>query len=483
MLFNSIGYLIFLPLTVAMYYALPGKWRWTLLLAASYLFYAMWKVEYVLLLMTATAVSYFAALGMAAHTEKKRKKPWLWVALTVNLGMLFAFKYLGFFTGLISGLSDLTGLPGHIPYYAILLPVGISFYTFQTLGYVIDVYRGVAKPEKHAGIFALYVTFFPQLVAGPIERVRNLMPQFRQQHTFDPAAFAQGLRLILWGMFKKIVIADRIAMLVQPVYGQPEYFHGIQIAIALPLLIIQVYADFSGYTDIAIGSARLMGFRLSRNFNRPFSARSVADFWNRWHITLTTWLRDYVYFSLPSRFKGKTAAWRLNLNLILTFTLVGFWHGAHWNFLIFGLLHGLFMTMANISRPVMEKFNRLSGLSAAPALHKTLNQAATFLLVSATGFFFGQHSFASTLALIGNITDFSNTGIALRQMLQNNDFILSLILIVFMLRFEALADRPGFKEKFIRRPLSVKYAAYLAMLFFLLIFGIFSRQEFFYFQF
>ena len=291
------------------------------------------------------------------------------------------------------------------------------------------------------------------------------------------------MRLILWGMFKKIVIADRIAMLVQPVYGQPEYFHGIQIAIALPLLIIQVYADFSGYTDIAIGSARLMGFRLSRNFNRPFSARSVADFWNRWHITLTTWLRDYIYFSLPSRFRGKTAAWRLNLNLIITFTLVGFWHGAHWNFLIFGLLHGLFMTMANISRPMMEKFNRLSGLAAAPSLLKALNQASTFLLVSATGFFFGQHSFSSTLTLIGNIADFSDTGIALRQMLQNNDFILSLILIVFMLRFEALADRPGFKEKFIRRPLAVKYAAYLAMLFFLLIFGIFSRQEFFYFQF
>jgi len=483
MLFNSIRYLIFLPLTVVMYYAFPGKWRWILLLAASYLFYAMWKVEYVLLLMAATAVSYFAALGMEAHTGKKRKKLWLWAALTVNLGMLFVFKYLGFFTGLISGISDLTGLPGQIPFYTILLPVGISFYTFQTLGYVIDVYRGVTKPEKHAGIYALYVTFFPQLVAGPIERARNLLPQFRQQHTFDPDAFASGLRLILWGMFKKIVIADRIAVLVQPVYGQPEYFHGIQIAIALPLLIIQVYADFSGYTDIAIGSARLMGFRLSRNFNRPFSARSVADFWNRWHITLTTWLRDYVYFSLPSRFRGKAVAWRLNLNLIITFTLVGFWHGAHWNFLIFGLLHGLFMTLANISRHMMEKFNRFSGLAAAPALLKALNQASTFMLVSITGLFFGQHSFSSTLTLIGNITDFSNTGSAVRQILQNNDFVLSLILIVFMLRFEALADRPGFKEKFMRRPLAVRAAAYLAMFFFLLIFGIFARQEFFYFQF
>jgi D-alanyl-lipoteichoic acid acyltransferase DltB (MBOAT superfamily) len=483
MLFNSIRYLIFLPLTVVMYYAFPGKWRWILLLAASYLFYAMWKVEYVLLLMAATAVSYFAALGMEAHTGKKRKKLWLWAALTVNLGMLFVFKYLGFFTGLISGISDLTGLPGQIPFYTILLPVGISFYTFQTLGYVIDVYRGVAKPEKHAGIYALYVTFFPQLVAGPIERARNLLPQFRQQHTFDPDAFASGLRLILWGMFKKIVIADRIAVLVQPVYGQPEYFYGIQIAIALPLLIIQVYADFSGYTDIAIGSARLMGFRLSRNFNRPFSARSVADFWNRWHITLTTWLRDYVYFSLPSRFRGKAVAWRLNLNLIITFTLVGFWHGAHWNFLIFGLLHGLFMTLANISRHMMEKFNRFSGLAAAPALLKALNQASTFMLVSITGLFFGQHSFSSTLTLIGNITDFSNTGSAVRQILQNNDFVLSLILIVFMLRFEALANRPGFKEKFMRRPLAVRAAAYLAMFFFLLIFGIFARQEFFYFQF
>lgn len=483
MLFNSIGYLFFLPLSVAAYYALPPKWRWVLLLAASYLFYGMWKAEYLLLLMISTAASYFAAIGMEKQPTKARKKPYLWTALLVNLGMLFVFKYLGFFSEIIAGVAELTGASGKLPVWNILLPVGISFYTFQTLGYVIDVYRGVSKAERHAGIYALYVSFFPQLVAGPIERARNLMPQFREKHDFNPAMFTSGLRLILWGMFKKMVIADRLAMLVQPVFSQPDYFYGIQIAITLPLLIIQVYADFSGYTDIAIGSARLMGFRLSRNFDRPFSARSIAEFWSRWHITLTTWLRDYVYFSLSGKYRGKTAAWRLNLNLIITFTLVGFWHGAHWNFLFFGLLHGLFMTFANISKPAMERFNRLSGLASAPRLNHAINVMATFMLVSATGFFFGQHSFQSTLTLIRNIADFHDSGIKLMMMLQNNDFIIGVLLIVFMLWFEYLVKVRNFSRAFMNKPLIVRYSAYLTMLFFLLIFGIFSQQEFFYFQF
>ncbi len=483
MLFNSIGYLFFLPLTVAAYYTLPRQWRWVLLLIASYLFYAFWNPAYVLLLMASTGVSYFAGIKMSEQRSKPARRPYLFLALAVNLGLLFAFKYLGFFTGTVNQLGSIFGFGQIVPYMSLLLPVGISFYTFQSLGYVIDVYRGSAKAEHHAGLFALYVSFFPQLVAGPIERARNLLPQFREVHEFNPVLFSSGLRLILWGLFKKIVIADRLALLVQPVFGQPEYFHGIQVVIAMPLLMMQVYADFSGYTDIAIGSARLMGFRLSPNFNRPFAAKSIAAFWNRWHITLTTWLRDYVYFSLPSKSGGRVKSWKLNLNLIITFLLVGFWHGANWNFLAFGLLHGIYMALANIFKPELTKFNQISGLARFPKLLSAVNITATFFLICTSGFFFGQHPFSDSLTLIRNITEWSNTSAALLTIVKNNDFLLGTALIVFMLWFEYITMEKSFKPRFQSLPVSLRYAAYMAMFFFMLIFGIFTRQEFFYFQF
>jgi alginate O-acetyltransferase complex protein AlgI len=483
MLFNSIGYLFFLPVTVILYYSLPFRWRYVFLLGASYLFYLVWKVEFVLILMTATAVSYFTAIKMGREPDKKQRRIYLIISLFANLGMLFIFKYLGFFTDLVNQFAGAAGSNFSIPYYHILLPVGISFYTFQTLGYSIDVYRGVIKPEQNAGIYALYVSFFPLVLAGPIERGRNLLPQLHVRHAFDPHLFTSGLRLILWGMFKKVVIADRLAMFVQPVFGQAGYFHGIEIVIALVLKIMQVYADFSGYTDIAIGSARLLGFRLNPNFNQPFSAQSITGFWNRWHISLTSWLRDYVYFSLPFKYHGKTVRWRMNLNLLFTFLLVGFWHGPYWNFIIFGFLHGSFMVLANISRPLMTTFNRITGLAANPRLLRFLNIIATFILVCSTVFFFGQHSLRVSLMMIGNLSDFSHTGTSLMQLLKNNDFTLGIALIIFMLWFEHLIANKGFIAKFLGKPIVNRYLAYLFMFFFLLVFGIFSSQQFFYFQF
>ncbi|MEI7662883.1 MAG: MBOAT family O-acyltransferase, partial [Bacteroidota bacterium] len=359
MLFNSIGYLFFLPVTVLLYYIFPFRWRWALLLAASYFFYLLWRVEFVLILMSATAVSYLAALQMGKLPHKKQRFKYMLLSICINLGMLLLFKYLGFFTEIINQVAGITGNNTLVPAFSLMLPIGISFYTFQTIGYTLDVYRGVIKPEKNIGIYALFVSFFPLILAGPIERGGRLIPQFRLEHPFDPELFSSGLRLILWGLFKKMVIADRLSMFVQAIFSEPGYFHGIEIAIGIVLKMMQVYADFSGYTDIAIGSARLMGFRLSPNFNRPFSAQSVAAFWSRWHISLTTWLRDYVYFSLPFNYRGKAVQWRLNLNLLITFVLVGFWHGPYWNFIIFGLLHGTFMVLANVSKPAMTAFNRI----------------------------------------------------------------------------------------------------------------------------
>lgn len=483
MLFNSIGYLIFLPLVVALYYAVPFRWRWALLLAASYFFYLLWNVGFVLVLITATVASFLSAAQMGKITDKKRRLKYLWATLIINLGMLIAFKYLGFFAGIVNQLSAISGGGAVIPWFTILLPVGISFYTFQTIGYALDVYRGTIRPEKQIGIYALFVSFFPLVLAGPIERGRRLLPQFRTEHQFDPALFSSGLRLILWGMFKKIVIADRLAVFVQAIYAEPGYFHGVAIMVAIFLKMIQVYADFSGYTDIAIGSARLMGFKLSPNFNRPFTGQSVADFWSRWHISLTSWLRDYVYFSLPYKFHGKTARWRLNLNLIITFILVGFWHGPYWNFIIFGLIHGCYMALANTSRPFMQSFNRVSRLDRHPGLLKGLNITATFLLISSTGFFFGPHTLDHSLLMIRNLFDFSHTGVVLTELVKFNDFLLGIILVVFLLWFEHLVAKKGFREKFMKKHIAVRFAAYLAMLFFILVFGAFTSQKFFYFQF
>lgn len=483
MLFNSIGYLFFLPITVLVYYMLPFRWRWVMLLGASYFFYLLWRVEFVLVLITATGVSYLAAAQMGKFPNKKGRRKYLLLSLVINLGMLFAFKYLGFFTEIVNQVAGITGHGSIISYAGILLPVGISFYTFQTTGYAIDVYRGVIKPEKNFGIYALFVSFFPLVLAGPIERGRRLIPQFYLEHTFDPQVFASGLRLILWGLFKKIVIADRLAIFVQAIYSEPGYFHGVEIGIAIVLKMMQVYADFSGYTDIAIGSARLMGFRLSPNFNRPFSAQSIAAFWSRWHISLTSWLRDYVYFSLPFKHHGKTVTWRLNLNLLITFVLVGFWHGPYWNFLIFGFLHGLYMVAANIARPVMTAFNRVSGLVRAPGLLQWLNIAATFLLICTTGFFFGQHPLGDSFLMIRNLADFSHTGTSMLELLKNNDFILSILLIIFMLWFEYQVAVKSFAAKFMRKPVVTRLAAYVAMTLFILAFGVYSNQKFFYFQF
>jgi D-alanyl-lipoteichoic acid acyltransferase DltB (MBOAT superfamily) len=483
MLFNSIGYLLFLPVAVALYYALPGRWRWVLLLSASYFFYILWKVEFVFVLITATLVSYFAAVKMGQLPKKKQRLNYLILSIVINLGMLVFFKYLGFFTDIVNQVVGITGKRNVIPYYSILLPIGISFYTFQTLGYAVDVYRGRIKPEKNIGIYALFVSFFPLVLAGPIERAARLIPQFHITHAFDPQLFTSGLRLILWGMFKKIVIADRLSIFVQPVFNEPGYFHGIEIGLAVLLKMMQVYADFSGYTDIAIGSARLIGIKLSPNFNRPFSAQSISAFWTRWHISLTSWMRDYVYFSLPFKYHGRNVNWRVNLNLFITFLLVGFWHGPYWNFIIFGLLQGFYIVLANFSRPFTTNLARISGLTRAPRLLKGFNIIATFLLVCLSGVFFGQHPLSDSFLIIRQLADFSHTGKALVPLLKNNDFLLSIALSVFMLWFEYLVAVKAFASKFLSRSIILRFAAYLFMLFFILAFGVFSSQQFFYFQF
>lgn len=483
MLFNSIGYLLFLPVTVILFYILPVRWRSSLLLAVSYIFYLTWQPGFVLVLITATLVSYFTALKMGEKPKKKERLKYLILLLSINLGMLILFKYLGFFTEIIRQISAISGSQFVIHPFSIVLPIGISFYTFQTVGYGMDVYRGLIKPERNIGTYALFVSFFPLVLAGPIERGRRLIGQLHHKVDFDPGMISGGLRLIFWGMFKKIVIADRLSIFVQPVFNEPGYFHGVEIGLALIVKMMQVYADFSGYTDIAIGSARLLGIRLSPNFNRPFSAQSIAAFWSRWHISLTSWMRDYVYFSLPFTWKGKTVTWRANVNLVITFLLVGFWHGAYWNFIIFGLLHGTFMVLANLSSPAVSTLTSFFKLDKTPGLLKWINIVITFLLVCSSGVFFGQQPLQDSFLMIKNLLDFSQTGTSILQILKNNDILLGILLILFMLWFEYLVAVRSFAVTFRKQPVVIRFAAYFFLLFFILIFGVYSNQKFFYFQF
>lgn len=337
MLFNSFEYLIFLPIIVGLFFALPHRFRWAILLAGSYFFYMYWRPEYGLILLFSTTIDYFAAIQMHRSTEKNRRKLFLWISVCSNLGLLFAFKYFGFFNEMAHNLFSVFDYSKEAPSFDILLPIGISFYTFQTLSYSIDVYRKRREPEYHFGIFALYVSFFPQLVAGPIERSTRLLPQFRIKKHFDLNRFVEGSRLIVWGLFKKIILADTLGHYVNLAYGDPMGMSDSALLISTVFFCYQMYIDFSAYTDIAIGSAKILGFDLMSNFERPLRSKSMTEFWGRWHISLTSWLYDYVFRPMAKNVKVK---WYLNVLII--FFLLGLWHGAGLNFIVFGLMIGAF---------------------------------------------------------------------------------------------------------------------------------------------
>ncbi len=306
MLFNSLHFLIFLPVTILLYYLLPHKYRWICLLFASYYFYMSWNPIYALLILFTTSINYFASLSMAKTDDKKIKKIYLLIGLISSLGVLFVFKYFNFLNEIGTNLLSYAGISVSALSLKVLLPVGISFYTFQTLSYTIDVYRGHSKVEKHFGIFALYVSFFPQLVAGPIERSTNLLPQFYEKHPFDGESMREGIMLMLWGLFKKMIIADRLSVFVNSVYSNVYVQPGWIILIATLFFSLQIYCDFSGYSDIAIGAAKCMGFKLMQNFNRPYFAVSIKQFWQRWHIALSSLFKDYLYVPICGKRVKKT---------------------------------------------------------------------------------------------------------------------------------------------------------------------------------
>lgn len=383
-LFHSLAFLVFFPTVVALTFATPPRHRWALLLAASYYFYAAWKPEYLVLIVASTVVDYAVGLRLAETTGGRKK--WLLAAsLTFNLGLLFAFKYADFFGASVQAAFRAANVMVDVPALELLLPVGISFYTFQTLSYTVDVYRGEREPERHLGRFALYVAFFPQLVAGPIERSTHLLPQLKTLPAFDADRVSRGLGLMLWGFFKKLVIADRAAVFVDAVYADPERFGGPTIIAATYLFAFQIYADFSGYSDIAVGTARVLGVELMENFERPYAARSITDFWRRWHISLSTWFRDYLYVPLGG---GRVAARQRLFNVAVVFLLSGLWHGANWTFVAWGVFHGLLFAITWALTGAWHAATRTLSDEARSLLAGALGIPLTFHLVCLGWMFF-----------------------------------------------------------------------------------------------
>jgi D-alanyl-lipoteichoic acid acyltransferase DltB (MBOAT superfamily) len=486
MLFNSIEFVVFFPTVCLLYFLLPHRFRWALLLLASYCFYMAWRPEYLLLILASTVVDYVAAQRMARCEMQRGRLKYLALSLLCNLGLLFSFKYFNFMSQSVEVVMAWCGLPYSPPRLDVLLPVGISFYTFQTLGYTLDVYRGQQKPERHLGYFALYVAFFPQLVAGPIERARNLLPQFRARQTFVYDDVVGGLRLILWGLFKKIVIADRLAELVQPVYASPESYPGPVLALATAAFAYQIYCDFSGYSDVAIGAARVFGIRLMMNFNRPYLAKNIGEFWSRWHISLSTWFRDYVYIPLGG---NRVALPHWTFNILVTFTVSGLWHGASWTFIIWGALHGTYYILSRATRSVRERCTRSMGLTRLPLLHGLLQTTCTFALVCLGWIFFRAESVSDALVILTGLTEGWNVVSAvdlLRDALKPvslRELLLVFSLVVLLNVVERAQSDSDFASFLARRNTVVRWCTYLALILAIFNLGITHEVPFIYFQF
>ncbi len=403
MLFNSAEFLLFFPVVGALTFAAPHRWRRWVLFAASCYFYMRFIPVYILILLGTIAVDYLAGLFIE-DAQGWRRKAWLTASLVANIGVLAVFKYFNFVNQNLAALFGVTGLHWPIADLGMILPIGLSFHTFQAMSYTIEVYRGNQKAERNLGIYALYVMFYPQLVAGPIERPQNLLHQFHEEKTFDPYAAADGLLLMLWGFFKKVVVADRLAFIVDAVYDHAQELHGLPLLIATVLFAFQIYCDFSGYSDIAIGSAKTLGITLMDNFDRPYFSTSIVEFWRRWHKSLSTWFRDYLYIPLGG---NRVPTWRRYLNQWIVFLVSGLWHGASWTYVVWGALHGTYLVAGLLTLPMRDRWWAASRLDRVPYLRDALGLIGTFVLVCVAWVFFRARTLADAAHVFTGALDVS----------------------------------------------------------------------------
>ena len=480
--FNSFQYLIFLPVTLLLYFLLPRRLKNPLLLGASYVFYMCWNPAYALLMLLSTALTYVCGILMDRQWLGRRRL-WLLSSLGLNLAVLFFFKYFNFFTASLNGLFGLLGLELSAPTLNVLLPVGISFYTFQALGYTMDVYRRDVPAERNFIDYALFVSFFPQLVAGPIERTGNMLPQLKVAHPLRFANLRDGLLPILWGLMKKMLIADNLAVIVNKAYAAPGTFSGLELAFATVCFAFQIYCDFSAYSDIARGSAKLMGIELMQNFNCPYAAESIKDFWRRWHISLSTWFKDYLYFPLGG---SRVSKGRHCLNVMIVFTVSGLWHGAAFTYVFWGLLHGLYQVAGILLAPLREGLYR--HIRRDHPLLRVLKTLGTFALVCLAWVLFradslrdAGHILRAILSLSGGLVfRLGNLGCSSRQLFVLALAVLLLYVVDFVQQKRSIAAA-------INRTVWLRYAVYLLLLLSIVFFGYYGPgydpQDFVYFQF
>jgi alginate O-acetyltransferase complex protein AlgI len=484
-LFNSFTFLVFFPVVAAIYFALPHRWRWAWLLAASCYFYMAFIPVYILILFFTIAIDYVAGI-MIESAEGRKRKLYLTASIVANVGVLAVFKYFNFLNANARAIAEVFHFPYDIRSLNFILPIGLSFHTFQAMSYTIEVYRGRQKAERHVGIYALYVMFFPQLVAGPIERPQNLLHQFYEEHFFEYERVANGIRRMAIGLFMKVVIADRLSRYVNAVYSDVSSYTGLTLIIATVFFAFQIYCDFAGYSMMAIGAAEVMGFKLMNNFDRPYLSRSISEFWSRWHISLSTWFRDYVYIPLGG---NRVARGRWYYNLFMTFVLSGLWHGASWTFVIWGALNGFYLIFALVTKDVRSRITRATGLASAPRVHAVIKVLVTFTLSCIAWVFFrapgihaALHVFHGSLAMprSAQLVPLSLRGVGITKF----EFLYAVALIVGLVVVEVASTRTDLIRKFLAQPVWVRWPSYYVACMAIWILGVSgAARAFIYFQF
>lgn len=494
MLFNSLEFLVFFPVVTILYYVIPPRFKHIWLLIASYFFYMCWNPEYSVLIALSTFITWLSGILISSVKTKKQKKLVVAGSFIINLSILVVFKYTGFIINNINSLLALLGAQPIVLGFDIILPVGISFYTFQALSYTVDVYRGDIDCERNILKYALFVSFFPQLVAGPIERSGNLLRQIerldkKQKLDFDK--MARGLTLMVFGLFMKMVVADRISNLVNTVFNSYWMYGGVELVLAAVGFAIQIYCDFSSYSTIAIGAAEVMGFSLMENFNTPYLARSVSDFWHRWHISLSTWFRDYLYIPLGGNRRGKL---RKYFNIMVTFLVSGLWHGASWTFVVWGGLHGVYQVIGDATRPFKEKLNKRVHARTTTISYRALRVVITFILVDFAWIFFRSASIEDAFSYISRIFTawdpwvFSQNvlydmGLDMNEM----NILLCALALLILVDFIRYYKNERFDAFLSRQCIWFRWGVIIALIFAVVIYGVYGpnipAQAFIYFQF
>lgn len=497
MLFNSLHFLLFFPIVTGIYFAIPQKKKHLWLLAASYYFYMCWNPKYALLMLASTLITYLSGLAIDRfrrvedQTRSKRlQKSAVAVSFLLNLAILAFFKYFYFIFENIRQLLLLWNIQIAEPAFDIVLPVGISFYTFQALSYTVDVYRGDIYAERNFAKYALFVSFFPQLVAGPIERSKNLLIQLNRPKQFDYNRARRGLLLMLWGFFEKLVIADRAAIVVNQVYNNYPEYGGMAIAVATVLFAVQIYCDFASYTDIARGAAEFMGFELMQNFRQPYFSRSIAEFWRRWHISLSSWFKDYLYIPLGGNRRGTV---RKYVNIMIVFLVSGLWHGASWHFVFWGFLHGAYQVIGALLKQVRTKVLDWMGVDTNTHIHRFVQRLCTFVLVCVAWIFFRADTLTAAWEMLSKfVTEFDpwifTDGTILQLGLDGANWVVLLIAVGVLFGVScAHYYEKSPRDAILASSGLFRWCVYFIMLFTVLIFGIYGPQysasQFIYFQF